>query len=758
MIHKCVSAIILFTNIVAAQISTGTIEGRAIDRITKQPLPGANIVVVGTNIGAATDINGEYRIDKLPAGLYQLRASIIGYESMTKTDIIVNTAKPTIVEFSLKESLIEISSVIVRSDYFQKDPFEITSVTKLGYEEIRRAPGGFEDVIRALSVLPGVAQADPGRNDLVVRGGAPSENLYVVDGIAAQNINHFGSQGSTGGPLSYINLDFVKEIAFSTGGFSVVYGDKISSTLEIDLREGRKDRIGGKAIISATQFGFNIEGPVSNSSSFILSGRRSYLDFIFKAANFSFVPEYYDVLAKYDQKFDNKNSLSFLFIGAFDNVRYFNDSPDKILDNSRIMGSDQIQYITGLTYKRLFPGGYLNSSLSRNYIDFNTIQRDVFLTPIFKNISKEEENIIKSDLIYKIAPETEMNLGVIAKYIEFDADIKLPMFITTFGDTLSLSSLKASSFYQKYGGYIQLNQTLFHRWRINAGLRADYFSAIKEKPVFSPRISASFALDELTNLNFSTGIYRQSPSYIWLLADERNKDLKNIKVFQYIFGVERRLREDIILKTEIFLKDYKNYPTSEPRNYLVLANTGAGFSGSDDNFASFGLERLKSEGYGFARGAELFLQKKSSSVPHYALFSLTYSESYFTAIDGIKRPGAYDQRWIINISGGYIFNEKWEASVKFRFATGKPYTPFNPDGTQNIENYFSKRVAEQHSLDVRIDRRWNFTGWSMIAYLDIQNIYNRKNSSFVRWDPKNMKVDDVSSIGILPSIGINIEF
>ena len=192
---------------------------------------------------------------------------------------------------------------------------------------------------------------------------------------------------------------------------------------------------------------------------------------------------------------------------------------------------------------------------------------------------------------------------------------------------------------------------------------------------------------------------------------------------------------------------------------MVLSNTGAGFEGSESNFASFGLEPLISSGYGKARGVELSIQKKLSDIPYYGLLSLTFAEADYTSLDGIERPGNYDQNWILNLSGGYKINEFWEVSAKFRFASGPPYTPFNNDGTQSVINYNSRRLKSTHSLDVRIDKRWYLSSWSLIAYLDIQNIYNRKNSTFVTWNARENRADaGESSIGILPSIGISAEF
>ena len=744
--------------VIFAQTIEGKLYGRIVEFATKQPIPYANIRVVGTGFGTASEQNGYYKIENLPVNTYSIKVSFVGYNSEIKSDIVIISGKPFELNFELTPQTIELGNVTVTSDYFRKDILEATSIRNFSYEEIRRSPGGYEDVIRALSVLPGVAQADAGRNDLIVRGGAPSENLYIINGIEIPNINHFGTQGATGGPLSYVNLDFVRETSFSTGGFSALYGDKLSSVLNINLRDGREDRIGGKATVSASQFGLNLEGPITQNSNFIFSARRSYLDFIFKAANFAFVPEYYDVLLKADLNTHAQNAFSFIFLSAFDDIKYFNDTEDQRYDNSRVLGTDQIQYVAGLTYTHLLTSGFLKLALSRNYVDYDGKQNDSLLNPIFRNKSKEEENSLRADLVLKVGKVSEINLGGIAKYIETDYDILLPTFVTTFGDSLPLTSLKTKNNYTKLGVYSNYNTLLFEKLTLNLGLRLDAFTALNKKSYLSPRFSLSYNLTNLTNINFSTGIYYQSPSYIWLEAYESNKELKMIRADQFVLGFDHRLTADALLKLEIFYKDYKNYPASKIRSYLVLANTGAGYSGSSDNFASFGLEPLNDKGFGKARGVEISLQKKLSDIPYYGIFSFTYSKSDFTPLDNIERAGSYDQTYILNLSGGYKFDEFWELSSKFRFASGKPYTPFNSDGTQLVYNYNTHRMKSSHSLDIRVNKRWYFNNWTLITYIDIQNIYNNKNISSIRWNSREMKTDETSSIGLLPSIGISAEF
>lgn len=751
---------IIFLNMLnlSAQTGKARITGEVIDEATKEPIPGVNVTIVGTTLGAATDLDGKFTIANLEVGSYVVRVSAVGYNTVVKPDIVVNNAKPTELLFGLTQSLIELEGITVRSDFFEKNPGEIGSIASFSYEEIRRAPGGFEDVVRALSVLPGVAQTSAGRNDLIVRGGAPSENLYVVDGFVVPNINHFGTQGATGGPISFINLDFVRETSFSTGGFSSLYGDKLSSVLTIDLRDGRKDKVGGKGTISASQFGFNLEGPLSDKGNFLFSARRSYLDFIFNAAGFNFVPQYYDLLSKFTYNFDSKNRLSYLFIGAFDNVKFNNKTSEDRFENSRILGSDQNTYVTGISFRHLFNKGFVTFTLSRNFTDYDSGQRDSLLNPIFQNKSREGENELKADVVYKLSETAELNFGASAKLIKFNADIVLPTFETSFGEKLSLSALTTKNNYLKLNSYVQYSGALFKRLRFSSGARLDYFDGIDTKLYLSPRFSLSYMISEVASLNFSAGVYHQSPSYIWLAAIPQNKNLSAVRVNQFVLGYERNLRDDIRMKLEGFYKDYSKYPSSLLRPYLVLANTGAGFGGGDQNFDSFGFEPLVSMGTGDARGIEFSMQKKASELPHYAILSITYSESNFRGVDQISRPGLFDQRWIVNLSGGYIFSKNWEASLKFRFATGSPYTPFNNDGTQSVKNYNTARFKEFHSLDLRFDRRWDFETVTLITYLDIQNIYNNKQQSAIRWDKRKGEVDKQASIGILPSIGVSLEF
>lgn len=736
--------------------SYGSIRGEIYDGTTQEPITGANIVVVGTNLGSSTNADGQFTIAQIPLGTYALRVTALGYTPFIVTDVVVAVSKPAEINVPLEESAVQLEAVQVNASYFQKIPERPVSDYVQSNEEIRRLPGGLEDVVRAISILPGVAQVQPGRNDLIVRGGAPSENLFIVDNIEVPNINHFGTQGSSGGPLSLVNLDFVEQTSFSTGGFGARYGDKLSSVLTINVGEGRKDRLGGKATISASQFGLNLEGPLNDDGTFLFSARRSYLDFIFKAAGFGFVPEYWDFLGKVYYHLSPNDQLEAFGIGALDNVKLFNDTPDKRFDNSRVLGSNQNQFIGGITWRHLMNQGFFTVTVGQSYVEYQYLQNDSMLNPLFKTSSYEHESSLRMDFLSHVVKSTELSIGVQVKNIRFYDNIALTSQVTSFGDSIGFNTLYKTGA-TKASAYVQLSQDIASL-RLTAGGRVDYFDLIKNKVIAAPRFSATYSLSSEVDLNASAGRYYQAPSYIWLIANPGNTNLKFVGVDQYILGINYLLLMDTKLSVETYVKNYFDYPASLTRTYLVLANTGAGFGGSQEGYASFGFDPLISGGKGKSWGVEFLAQKKLSEIPCYGTLSVSYIKAEFTALDGVARPSSFDQRWIINVGGGYIFNAQWEFSTKFRYVTGRPYTPFESGGTQSGALYNSLRVAANHSLDVRVDRRWSFGSWSLDTYIDIQNIYNRKPIDVPVYNARTGKIEQTGSIGILPSIGVSAIF
>lgn len=735
----------------------GSLHGHIHDAATNEPLIGANVVVLGTAFGASGDLNGEFTIRNLPVGSYRVQASAIGYATLLKTDIVVASGRQNQLDFALQPSSVQVAAVVIEADYFTKNSDEPVSSQSLSYEEIRRAPGGQEDVVRVVSNLPGVVQVSAGRNDLIVRGGAPSENLSVLDDLEIPNINHFGTQGATGGPLSFINLDFVRDVTFSTGGFGARYGDKLSSVMNISLREGRDDRLGGKATISATQFGLNVEGPISESGTFLFSARRSYLDLLFRAAGFGFVPEYWDFLGKATWRLDSRNSLSVLAVGALDDIRFFNDTEDQRYTNSRILGNAQNQYASNISWRHVMEKGFLSVALGRSFVRYDYLQADSLQRPIFTSLSDESVTSLRADGVFLPARSVELSFGVQGKRLLAKGSLEsgtnpfIPSSVA-YDAHWNAVALKGSA-------YAQVALRVIPRLTATAGARLDSFDAIDESLAIAPRASLSFAATPSTTLTVSGGTYYQAPSLIWVVSNPANESIRHIRVSQVVFSVEQLLRQDTKLRIEVYEKRYNRYPASKTRPWLLLSNSGAGYGGAEDGFSAFGFDPLASAGSGLARGVELLLQKRFSDIPAYGIFSFTYGRTDFTALDGVERPGSFDQRLILNLSCGYMFDRRWEAGLRFRFGTGAPFTPYLPTGQLDVTRYNGERMPVFHTLDLRVDRRWDFAAWNLIAYIDVQNVYNRKNIQGYRWDSRTMaQVSSTGSIGILPTIGISAEF
>lgn len=750
--------ILLFTQyfVFAQAQKTGSVSGFVTSTMTNQPLIGATVKVVNTNLGSITDNQGKFVIDKIPAGRIILNFSYVGYQTFSQPDVQIIQGKTTNINIKLTEALVQGQEITVKAEYFVKILDAATGTQSFSSNDIRNAPGVQEDPVRALQLLPGVNASSAGRNDLIVRGGAPFENLYIIDGIEVPNINHFSSQGSTGGPLSIVNIDFVENVEFSAGGFGARYGDKLSSLTNIKMRSGNRDMFRGRVDLSATGVDGSIEGPIGKKGSYFFAARRSYLDFLFNLAGFSFVPQYWDFQAKVDYNIDDKNILELISFGVLDTVTLNNKTLDDKYKNSNVAVPSQKQYIFGLTWKHLFENGYSVAILSRNYTNFRTSQQDSLLNDLFKNKSREGEIGLKTELFLIANKKMEFTFGNNLKYGSLlDYDIFIPGFIRTDQNGIPQELKIDTSFVSlKNSTYASITMAV-GKHKITGGLRGDYFSITKNKYFVSPRVSVFYTINENSTIISSFGRYYQSPSYIWLIGD-KNQELNPLCADQIVLGYAHTPLQELKVQLEAYYKWYSNYPARIYRPQGVLSP--AGF----DNIKSdipFGLEPLSSTGEGISRGVELLIQKKMGMMPLWGILSLTLCESKFTSIDKIERPGSFDSRFIANLSAGYRLTENWEVSGKFKLATGVPTTPFLNDGRLNYEYYNEgERLPVTHQLDVRVDKRWNLYRSLLTTYIDIQNVYNRKNITSIQWDERNKEIIKPSAIGILPSIGILFEF
>ncbi|MFZ4590637.1 MAG: TonB-dependent receptor [Ignavibacteria bacterium] len=740
----------------------GGISGKIVDKMNQQPVIGAVIEVIGIGLKAGSDDNGFYYLESVPAGRYSLRYSTIGYQMYVVDNVVVNSGVITDVRAEL--DILAVDEIVVEDERFTKPGDISTSFKNLSSQEIRTTPGGFEDVGRVVQTLPGVSFVNDGRNDLIVRGGSPSENLFVVDNAFVPNINHFGSQGATGGPTSIIDLSFIREVNFITGGFSAKYGDKLSSVLEIKQREGSRIKFMGDLNLSATGFGAVFEGPLGSKKkgSWLVSARRSYLDFIFNAAGFGFVPEYYSLQGKGVYDLNKNNTLTLNFISNLDRVKFNNTDEKKKQDNSVILDNDQTGYVVGAEWKSLLSGkAYSLFNITRTYTNYNYTGTDVNGNVYFTNKSKEGETSLKGEYYLQAMKTGQLTAGFEGKLVNFKNEIKKDIDTINYINpgtgnkyVLGAVDLNDNEYTYKASAFAQWTQFFANRFKVNVGLRYDYFDFINKKGYLSPRASAQVTLLHDFYLNLSYGIFYQTPSYIWLISNPVNKNLEDIRADHYIAGLEYIFMPDLKASVEVYYKKYDKYPVSTERTYFILANNGGNFENEND----FGLEPLVSAGTGYSKGVEFFVQKTLSN-NYYFNINLSLFNAKYKSLDGIERDSDFDNKILATAFGGYQFSKNWTLAGKVRFAGGRPYTPINPvDGTQLVSEYNSARLPDYYSIDVRVEKKWNFAKWTLNTYIDIQNITGKKNVSGYRWNEFTRTIDKRESIGVLPSIGINAMF
>jgi len=768
--------ILLLVTVVYAQ-NNGVISGKIIDAETKSFLPGANIIIIETEKGTASDNFGKFQLENLQPNTYRLKISFVGYETKFVTDVIVKNGRPAYLVIELFPKILETGNVMITSGYFTEQLKPRPSSVSLSKEEVRRFPGGFEDVVRTVATLPGVAVNNAGgRNDLIVRGGGPSENLYVVNNIEIPNINHFGTQGSSSGSLSFINLDFIDNVSFSTGGFGVKYGNKMSSVLELRLTSGRTDAFGVKTLISATQFGLNLEGPVSGNGNFLFSARKSYLDFIFKAAGQAFVPVYTDFNFLFNYDFSPTDKLFVIGLLALDKIDRNLDSRENRIKNERLMDNTQTQIIAGINYRKILKSGYFDATLNGNFYKFDFSQADALNVKYFESDAEENEYGLKFNFFNHLSNKVNITLGVSAKInsinnktvfadsIYNSSGIKIPVSETG----LPQKNIKDKTNYQ-YSFYAETEIKLSGKINMVTGIRSDIYDALDKSFYFSPRAGLKYSPDSKNSFKINYGIYYQALSPVWLV-NEQNKYLKAPQNKMFIAGWEHLFDQDLFFKIEGYYKDYSNLPTGTlagVNDHIVITNTGSQYGGRQDDFQSFGYFRLNSSATGKSYGGEIILQKKYSDTPYYGQISISVGKSELVAGNGKTYYNEFDQKFIFNFSAGYKLNEKWEISGKFRYFTGVPYTPvykpganpLKPEYIKNIpQEYLSDRLGAGHHLDLRIDRYFNYDSWTLILFIDIQNIYNYKIPIKPTYDFYDKEIKTSNSIGILPSIGISAEF
>lgn len=741
------SYLTLLLSILALSVysQTGRIKGKVVDDKNNEPIPFANIVVVGTTIGSTSDLDGNFIITGLEAGYQKLEISFIGYKTKTSEDLFLSNNNVPYVEVRLEEDENLLQEVTVSVDPFEKREEAIVSMQSIGIKEIESNPGSNRDISRVIQSFPGVGSTPAFRNDIIIRGGGPSENRFFLDGVEIPVLNHFSTQGASGGPVGIINADFISSVDFYSSSFPASKYNALSGVLDFKQKDGSRDKTNYQVAIGASETAFTVDGPIGDKTSYIFSVRRSYLQFLFSAIGLPFLPTFNDYQIKVKTNIDEKNTFTLISLGSLDQLSLNNsikeptESQEYIL--TQIPVNNQWSYTIGGVYKHFMKNGFHTFVLSRNMLNnqlYKYPDNDESKPKSLDYLSTEAENKFRYELSLKksgIKYSFSSNL----EYTNYTNQTQQQIFINN-----SLIDYKYSTDINlfKFGLSGQASKRFFaNRLLVSFGIRFDgndYNENTKNiLNQSSPRLSASYSLNESTAINAGAGRYFQQAAYTSMGFRDNTGELVNknsvkyIGLNQYNLGVEHKFTKQILLSVEGFYKDYFQYPI-DLLTGASLANQGAGY-----NIA--GASPVEFSGKGQAVGFEILNRLNFDKFKFLA--SYTFVRSSFTDINDKLIASSWDSKHLFTITGSKEFKNNWRFGMKWRFVGGLPYTPYDLNTSSNVQAWNangrayldysllnSERFASFHQLDIRIDKNYFFKKWSLMVYLDIQNAYNFKNT------------------------------
>lgn len=790
LMRKFFSSVLILTlvSVLSPKIlaQNGELRGTITDSKTGEALFGATVFLENTNLGAATDADGAFVIRNIVPASYNIRISYIGYAPKILFNVVVRSEGNALLNVALESSDTSLEELVVTVNPFTKLETTPLSIQNLSQEEIASYPGGNNDIAKVIQSFPGVSGSVAGfRNDVIIRGGAPNENVYYLDGIEIPTINHFSTQGSAGGPVGLLNVSFFEGVTLSASSFAASYDNTLSGVLEFDQRNGNTRNFVGNFRLGSSESAFTFEGPLFKgdneeaNTSYIFSVRRSYLQVLFKAIGLPFLPDYWDYQYKVNHRFNTRNELLITGVGSIDNssvndIEEFDAEQKAIQDQVPVLA--QQSNTLGLRWRHRFSNnaGFMDVVLSQNNL--------------YNRFSRYQDNVNESGLYFENdANEIEQKLRHQFKLFvnnwtySFGYSLQHVLYDNNTLDLVNSWEFNSDLRFLRYGAYAQASSNwLDDRLQLSAGFRIDDNSFMTDNTglfaQFSPRLSASYTLDRAGKVkwNQSWGIYYKIPPYTVLGYQDNlglwvNQSSKYIESEHLVGGLEFLISESARMTLEGFLKRYNNYPVSI-KDEVSLANKGGGFE-------VLGSEPILSTGLGRTYGVEFLYQQKFTGT-WYGIGSLTWYRSEFSGSNEIYQPSLWDNQLLISLLGGYKLGNNWEISTRYRYLGSAPYVPTNsekslqfyPAIVKDFNNIGSVRLDSYNQVDVRVDKKWSYRNWSLDLFFEIQNVLananpqepsyglDRNEAGEILLPRRLVQVNTNNSATVLPSIGIVINF
>ena len=782
---------LFFIFISAYGAQTYSVKGVVTSRATGEGLPFVSMGIWNTPMGTMTDSLGNYFIGNLSPGMYRIQVSSVGYKTYVSPEFRISSYDYTL-DIALEESQVALSEVSVVAAPFRSSIESPIAMRVIGVQEIEKSPGANRDISKVVNSFPGVASAvgNGYRNDLMIRGGGPSENKFFLDGVEIPNINHFSTQGASGGPVGIIDADLIREVNFYTGAFPVSRGNALSSVFDFKLLDGTPDKYTFKGTVGASEVALTSKGHIGNKTTYIVSVRQSYLQLLFSLLDMPFLPRYTDAQFKVKTRFSQEHELMVLGLGAIDDMKLNTETDPEDESKQYLLNYlptiKQNTYTLGAVYKHYSGNHTQTVVLSRSFMNNSNIKyRD--------NDESSTDNLtlrLKSDEIENhLRFENRSLVGLFDLTAGFNVDYAVyrnNTFQRAFTDIPKEIRYKTDLGLFKWGIFATSGyKSADDRFSASFGFRLDAcnYSSLTDNPFkqFSPRLSLSYNLIGNFFLNGSIGRFYQLPAYTTMGYQEDNflinkSRLKYICSDQAVVGVEYYINKWARLTVEGFYKKYTHSPLSL-RDSIPLACKGTDYGVS-------GNEAASSTARGRAYGLEVMLRWFGMG-RFTALASYTWYRSQFEdPATGIYIPSAWDYRHLFTLSGTYKLPKNWDIGLKFRLMGGAPYTPYDEytsslvpawDATArpyyDYDRYNTGRLKTFYEADIRVDKSFYFKGVMLGFYVDLQNVLNFKydnppvlistGEKYVDNDGTEryrMKYIAQQSGVILPTLGITVEF
>lgn len=795
-----ISTIILLINMsVQAQTSYNqTIRGTVIDKLSKQALMGASVILKDSKplVGTSADSDGNFTLPGVPIGRRSLEISLIGYNTITIDGINVTSGKESILNIELEEKIANLGEVKITAKQ-RKDlalnNMATVSARSFTIEETERYAGSLGDPSRMVSNYAGVAMTNDSRNDIIIRGNSPVGLLWRLDGIEIPNPNHFSAFGTTGGPVSMLNNNLLTNSDFLTGAFPAEYGNAMSGVFDLKMRHGNNERREYTGQIGFNGFEVGVEGPFTKGkkATYLANFRYSTLE-IFHALGIEFgtgtaIPQYKDLTFKINIPTSKYGNFNIIGLGGLSFIELYDSKTsllNKDLDQNYNYGGVDLDYgsnmgILGISHqifinKKTRLETVISALATQATTHIDSLQFDkngsIIQNSNFKFYDSDGTEVkytISSHLKTKHNTKNSSIFGIYydlydVKYIDSFKLYRINGFAKFYDTKGKISLLRA---------YGQWQHIFSDRLKVNMGLYSGYVN-LNSEAVLEPRVNFRYNITKSQSISGGYGLVSQMQPRIYyfletltdttnLIYFKSNESMKMSRSHQFVLSYDNVMSKDLRFKSELYYQYLYNVPVSESVPQYSLVNTG-------DSFAGIISDSLVNKGYGINYGLELTLEKFFNG-RYYFLSTLSLFESKYKGVDDEWRNTAFNGNYVWNLLGGYEFKlgnrNSLTSSFRSVLAGGKRYVPIDLQKSihTNIteldwSNAYNKQFGDYFRIDLRIGFKMNRKKYNQEWAVDLQNLTNNKNIYSQSFNPRSKSINFDYQTGFYPMVLYRIQF